>query len=182
VDPYFLRSARLGFRAWTGRDFDLAMKVWGDARVTRFVGGPFSDEAVREKLEKEVETMRARGVQYWPMFRLEDGAHVGCAGLKPSRLGDDVLETGFYLRPEHWGRGYATEAARAVMEHAFGALGVRALFAAHHPENEDSRRVILRLGFRYSHLEFYPPTGLQHPGYILDRSAHERVLLQSELS
>lgn len=168
-----MRSDRLGFRRWTQDDFELALAVWGDPRVTRFVGGPFSVEAVRQRLADEIARMRSSGIQYWPLFRLDDGAHVGCSGLKPSRLGSETLEIGFYVRPEHWGRGYASEAARAVVQHAFEDLGAGALFAGHHPENEGSRRVILELGFRYSHHEHYPPTGLDHPGYVLARADAE---------
>jgi len=169
---YFLRSERLGFRPWSTDDVELAAAVWEDPRVTRFVGGPFARERVIERLEHEIATMNSRGVQYWPTFRLADGAHVGCAGLKPSRSGDDVLELGFYVRPEHWGLGYASESARAVIEHAFDVLGVRALFAGHHPANDGSRRVLERMGFRYSHHELYPPTGLEHPGYLLERGVY----------
>ncbi len=145
------------------------MSVWGDARVTRYVGGPFDAETVRARLEREIAAQASDGFQYWPMFELDGGAHVGCSGLKRSRSGDGVLEIGFYLRPEHWGRGLASEAARAVMDYGFDVLGARALFAGHHPENEGSRRVILGLGFRYSHHEHYAPTGLEHPGYVIER-------------
>jgi RimJ/RimL family protein N-acetyltransferase len=169
---YFLRTERLGFRHWSIDDVELAMALWGDARVMRHVGGPFARDLVIERLEHEIATMNSRGVQYWPTFRLADGAHVGCAGLKASRAGDDVLELGFYLRPEHWGVGYASESARAVIDYAFGALGVHAVFAGHHPENEGSRRVLERMGFRYSHHELYPPTGVEHPGYLLKRGEH----------
>ena len=175
MDAYFLRSDRLGFRSWSTADIDLALKLWGDPRVTQFVGGPFTVEEVRERLSKEIATLLSNGIQYWPSFRLEDGVHVGCCGLKPSRMAADILEIGIYLRPEHWGQGYASESSRAVIGHAFGALGARALFAGHHPDNEDSRRVLLRLGFRYSHHELYPPTGLEHPGYMLTRADHENV-------
>jgi ribosomal-protein-alanine N-acetyltransferase len=168
--PYFLSTERLGFRTWSTADLELALALWGDARVTRFVGGPFSEAEVRARLATEIANLESRGIQYWPMFRLADGAHVGCSGLKPSRLGEDVLEIGIYLRPEHWGSGYATEASRAVVRHAFEVHGVRALFAGHHPQNEDSKRVLERVGFKYSHDELYPPTGLQHPGYMLNRN------------
>jgi ribosomal-protein-alanine N-acetyltransferase len=180
MDAYFMCCERLGFRTWSPADIDLALEIWGDARVTRFVGGPFSEEAVRARLAQEIATQTSQGIQYWPMFRLADGAHVGCCGLKPSKMGGDVLEIGVYVRPEHWGVGLATEASRAVARHAFDVLGVRALFAGHHPDNADSRRVLLRLGFRYSHHELYPPTGLQHPGYLLTRADGEREAGASE--
>jgi [ribosomal protein S5]-alanine N-acetyltransferase len=54
-----------------------------------------------------------------------------------------------------------------VIDVAFGELGAPALFAGHHPENASSRRTLETLGFRYVQHELYPPTGLQHPCYVL---------------
>jgi RimJ/RimL family protein N-acetyltransferase len=79
----------------------------------------------------------------------------------------DALEIGFHLRPEYWGNGFATEAAQAVITHAFATARAVTLVAGHHPENQDSRRVLERLGFRYTHDALYPPTGLQHRNYAL---------------
>jgi RimJ/RimL family protein N-acetyltransferase len=167
---YFLKSARLGFRRWIAGDEALAQAIWGDPEVTRFVGGPFSPEQVRERLEREIANMEQRGVQYWPIFLLESGEHAGCAGLRPH--GDDprVLETGYYLRPEYWGMGLAQEAGRTVAEYAFAMLGVHTLVAAHHPQNASSQRVLERLGFRRNGEKLYPPTGLMHPEYVLELS------------
>jgi RimJ/RimL family protein N-acetyltransferase len=51
------------------------------------------------------------------------------------------------------------------MEYAFSKLGARRISAAHHPANVASGRIPEKLGFRFSHLELYPPTGLRHPSY-----------------
>jgi [ribosomal protein S5]-alanine N-acetyltransferase len=164
---YFLRSERLGFRSWSDADIDLAMGVWGDSEVTRLIGGPFSSRQVEERLSREIATMQTHGVQYWPVFLLATGEHVGCCGLRPYKSEQGVYEIGVHVRRYYWGQGYAPEATRAVMEHAFKTLGVEALFAGHNPANAASRRVLEKLGFRYTHDEFYPPTGLNHPSYML---------------
>lgn len=167
VRSYFMRTSRLGFSRWSAEDLALAVALWGDARVTRLIGGPFPERWIRDRLALEIATESAVGFQYWPIFRLSDDAHVGCAGLRPVPGEDGVLELGFHLRPEQWGHGYATESARAVMVHAFTTLGAGVLVAGHHPENDASRHVLGRLGFRLTHQEFYPPTGLDHPSYAL---------------
>jgi RimJ/RimL family protein N-acetyltransferase len=167
MSPYFLQTERLGFRLWTETDVELAMALWGDPAVTRFIGGPFSREWVLERLTTEIANGQSHGFQYWPIFLLASGEHVGCCGLKPRKPEEGILEIGFHLRPAHWGRGYAPEAARAVMSYAFRRLGARALFAGHGPANDASRRVLAKLGFRHTHDEFYPPTGLNHPSYLL---------------
>jgi RimJ/RimL family protein N-acetyltransferase len=164
---YFLQSKRLGFRVWSDADMDLAMGLWGDPDVTRLIGGPFSREQVQERLSREIATMQLHGVQYWPIFLLGTGAHVGCCGLRPYRSAERIHEIGIHLRKAYWGQGYAPEATRAVMAYAFETLGVKELFAGHNPSNEASRRLLRKMGFRYVRDEYYPPTGLNHPSYIL---------------
>ncbi len=113
--------------------------------------------------------MNACKVQYWPVFLLETYEHAGCAGLRPYRLDGQIYELGFHLRPEFWGRGLAQEAGRAVISYAFEKLRAEALFAGHDPANSASMRVLIKLGFEFTHEEFYPPTGLKHPSYLLRR-------------
>ena len=164
---YFLRTERLGFRPWTEADLALAVGLWGDGEVTKLIGGPFSQEQVQARLSLEISNLSSYGVQYWPIFLLSSGEHLGCCGLRPNRLDQGVYEVGVHVRSAHWGHGYAPEATRKVMEYAFDELGARGLFAGHNPANEASRRLLGKLGFHYTHDEFYPPTGLQHPSYML---------------
>jgi len=167
---YFLKSARLGFRCWSEEDLPLALELWGDRSVTALIGGPFTPEMVRSRLAKEIAQMQASSVQYWPVFRLDGDQHVGCAGLRPYRTEEKVYELGFHLRRALWGQGLAYEAARAVIDYAFGTIGAHALFAGHHPANHASRGLLLMLGFVHTHQELYPPTGLMHPSYLLRRT------------
>jgi ribosomal-protein-alanine N-acetyltransferase len=165
--PYFLTTTRLGFRCWSADDLPLARKIWGDSLVTRFVGGPFSDDQVRERLNREIARMAAHSVQYWSIFLLDSGDHVGCAGMRTRKPEEGVFSLGFYLRPEYWRRGFAVESGAAVVTHAFGKLGIRELFAGHHPKNFASGKVLAKLGFTFTHKELYPPTGLMHFAYSL---------------
>ena len=147
------------------------LELWGDPELTKSTGGPFTAQQVRERLEQEIDNHAKCGVQYWPIFLLENGEHVGCCGLRPHKPDELVYELGFHLRVAFWGRGFAREAAEAVVVHAFTALGIRALYAGHHPDNQASRAVLTRLGFHYTHDEFYPPTGQIEPCYLLRRGA-----------
>jgi ribosomal-protein-alanine N-acetyltransferase len=165
--PYFLTTPRLAFSHWHEDDFPLAMTLWGDPRVSAWIGGPFTEEEVRARLAREIETQLAHKVQYWSVFLLQDGELAGCAGLRPYGEDRQVLELGFHFRPAYWGQGLAQEAARAVIAFAFETLAVKALFAGHHPENAASERLLRKLGFQYTHQEIYPPTGLLNPAYLL---------------
>jgi RimJ/RimL family protein N-acetyltransferase len=161
-------TQRLRFREWSPHDFELAWQLYGDIEVTRLFGGPFSREQVQQRLDREIGNLTKLRVQYWPMFLIDNDDFVGCCGLRPH---GEIYALGFHLRPAHWSRGYATEAARAVIDYAFTTLGATTLFAGHHPQNAPSKRALEGLGFEYWQHSLYEPTGLQHPGYLLRRGA-----------
>ena len=102
---YFLTSKRLGFRTWSNDDLDLAFGLWGDFEVTKLFDGrgPHSRDQVKHRLSQEITTQSKHGVQYWPVFLLESGDHVGCAGLRPYDASRNILEIGFHIRPNHTG-------------------------------------------------------------------------------
>lgn len=147
------------------------MELWGDPNVSCLIGGPFTPDEVRVRLNREIELMLVYRVQYWPIFLLQNNQFAGCAGLRPYKYDEQVFEMGVHLRSENWGQGLAQEAGRAVIAFAFDTLGAKGLFAGHHPANAASRRLIEKLGFRFTHEEFYPPTGLKHPSYLLTKPA-----------
>jgi RimJ/RimL family protein N-acetyltransferase len=168
-EPYFLKSARLGFRCWSNADLPVARELWGDIEVTRFFGGPFSEEEIGKRLEREISRMNTYQFQYWPIHLLSDNEHVGCCGLRPYRPEDGIPELGFHLRPKYWGQGLAPEAAQAAIDFAFGTIGAKGLSAGHHPQNLASKKVLEKLGFRYSHDEFFAVLGMDIPYYLLGR-------------
>lgn len=69
-------------------------------------------------------------------------------GIGLNTIGRGAAELGYWLTPSAWGRGYATEAGRAVIDMARHALPLRRLEARHHLDNPGSRRVLEKLGFR----------------------------------
>ena len=146
-EPYFLKTERIGFRWWAIRDLAAARELWGDIEVTRFFGGPFSDEEIGQRLEREISRMDTYRFQYWPIYSLSDNDHVGCCGLRPYRQEDGIHELGFHLRPKYWGQGLAVEAARAVIAFSFETIGAKSLSAGHHPENGSSKKVLESLAF-----------------------------------
>lgn len=179
---YFLRTDRLGFRYWSQGDLDLALKLWGDPEVTKLIDsrGQLSQSQVKERLEQEISTAELFGVQYWPIFLLSNDSHVGCCGLRPYDFSNGIYEVGFHICSKHWRRGFAFEGARAVMEYAFDKLSVTGLFAGHNPENKASRQLLVKLGFHYTHDEYYKPTGLYHPSYMMAENDYCQIRNRSE--
>jgi ribosomal protein S18 acetylase RimI-like enzyme len=127
--PYFLETDRLGFRSWRADDLPLALALWGNPDVTRFIArSPLTAAEVEARLHAEIESERQHGIQYWPIFQRAAGVHVGCCGLRPHPSGERVLELGVHLRPSHRRQGLAEEATTAAIAHAFQALDALALF------------------------------------------------------
>jgi RimJ/RimL family protein N-acetyltransferase len=167
VAAYFLKSEGLGFRCWAEKDWELARKLWGDPEVTKFFGGPFSEEAIRLRFEGQIQNQSEVGFQYWPIFELASGEFVGCCGLRPYWPEKVVHELGFHLRPKFWGKGLAAEAAQAAILYGFEVIGAKGLSAGHHPANLSSKKVLEKLGFRYSHDELFEALGIQIPYHLL---------------
>ena len=130
--------------------------------MTQLIGGPFSPQQVEERLAREIANYTEHHFQYYPIFLLTTGDHVGCCGLHVYERENEIYELGFHLRKAHWGSGYAKKAAKAMLAYAFYVCDFSALFAGHNPANEASRRLLTTLGFRYTHDEYYAPTGLNH--------------------
>jgi len=168
-EPNFIITERLYFRTWTEADLDLARGLWSDPEVTKFISayGEFSEADIQDRLKLEMENEKKYGVQYWPVFFKDSREHAGCCGLRPFDLSREIYEIGFHIRSAHWGQGLASEAALGVMEYTFQVLKAAGLFAGHNPQNVTSRHLLQKLGFHYTHDEYYAPTGLQHPSYLL---------------
>ena len=170
AEKYLLKSERLGFRWWTAEDLPLARELWGDLEVTKYFGGPFSEDEIRTRFKRERARRMVHGFQYWVIELLETVEFVGVCGLRPYRPAEEIVELGFHLRPKFWGLGLATEAARVTIAYAFEKYAPKKLAAGHHPENLNSRKVIEKLGFVYSHEENFPELGMEIPYYWLERT------------
>jgi RimJ/RimL family protein N-acetyltransferase len=80
------------------------------------------------------------------------GEPIGVCGVE---LRENAAEIGYWLGVPYWGRGYATEAVRAAIDHAFGALGHEALQAGARATNPASRRVLEKCGFQWTGVGLY---------------------------
>ena len=162
------------FRKWREEDIDLAFKVWGNFEVTKFIDarGQLTRNEIIELLTKEIETQKSFGIQYWPIFLLNTNEHLGCCGLRPYDRTKEIYEIGAHIIPKHWRNGYAFEASSAVIDYAFNILNCYALFAGHNPKNNASKRLLEKLRFNYIRDEYYEPTGLHHPSYLLTKEEY----------
>jgi RimJ/RimL family protein N-acetyltransferase len=144
-----LRTERLRLRAWTTSPADVARlaDIYGRGEVTRWLGGP--PTVPPDELVARWEAVHARDRRYgcWAVER-GDGVVAGTLLLKPLPNGVGEVEVGWHLHPDSWGHGYATEAARAVVDRAFAA-GLPEVYAVVRPGNQPSLAVCRRLGMTW---------------------------------
>lgn len=84
---------------------------------------------------------------FWTVVEKETGTVIGQGGLVPIEFNGPEIELGYRLGKPYWGRGYASEVARASAGYGFGVLGHDRLVAVSYPENIGSRRVLEKTGF-----------------------------------
>ena len=121
-------------------------RLHGDEAVARWYGKPWTREDALRYAIQRAELWEAYGVDKWMAYDRATGELVGRGGL--SRKDDELerLEVGWTVRPDLWGRGYATEIGRAGLALAFDDLGADEVVAFTGPDNRRSMAVMERLG------------------------------------
>jgi RimJ/RimL family protein N-acetyltransferase len=149
-----LETERLTLRGHTLADFDECAAMWGDPLVTRHIGGrPSTEEEVWARVLRYAGLWALLGYGYWAVRERDSGRFVGDVGLADFRrevtpaLGD-APEAGWVLAPWAHGRGFATEAVRAVLSWADAHLAAPRTVCLINPENAASLHVAGKCGFR----------------------------------
>ena len=154
-----LRSARLDLRALTEADLDLVRALSHDPRVMMPLGGLLNADESAAWLERQLLHFREHGYGRYVVTR--DAKFVGLVGL--SRTDFDCglvpgVEIAWRLAFDHWGHGYATEAARAAIQEGFSRFELPEVIAVTSINNLRSRNVMARLGMTFSSGDTF-----QHP-------------------
>ncbi|MEU8304209.1 GNAT family N-acetyltransferase [Actinomadura sp. NPDC048955] len=149
----FLTTDRLLLRRFTEDDLDDLVRLHGDPEVVRFLTGgrPTPRAHLRDQTLAKILAWYEQGpLGRWAAVELSSGDFIGWFALEPGG-GHDLrqAELGYCLRAASWGRGYATEASRALIAKAFTDLGVHRVFAQTMAVNAASRRVMEKSGLTY---------------------------------
>jgi RimJ/RimL family protein N-acetyltransferase len=155
----FLETGRLLLRRFVRDDVDHLVALDSDPGVMRFLDS--GEPPSREEVEKEILPTYLRyyerftGFGFWAAVEKSTGEFLGWFELRPPGGGDGDsadpgdVELGYRLRTAAWGKGYATEGARALVRKAFTELGVQRVFATTMTVNTASRRVMEKAGLTY---------------------------------
>jgi [ribosomal protein S5]-alanine N-acetyltransferase len=135
-----LRTARLTLRPPALADAPAVQTLagaWEVAVNTLLIPHPYPDGAAEEWIAHTGPHT----------FVIDDGELVGCMGLRVKDHG--IAEIGYWVGMPFWGRGYATEAGRAVLRYGFQECGLQRIFAGHFARNPASGRVLQKIGMTY---------------------------------
>ena len=143
-----METERLVLRMFRESDTDAYAEMLADPEVMRFLGGkPLPRAEAWRNMAMVLGHWHLRGFGFWAVEEKESGELVGRVGCwRPE--GWPGLEVGWTLRRRFWGRGYATEAARASMNYVFQVLDQTRVISLIDPDNVNSIRVAERLGER----------------------------------
>jgi ribosomal-protein-alanine N-acetyltransferase len=168
-----LTTARLRLRPFTAADLHAIHAVYSDPDVMRHVGNGAhrSIEDTANALRIYGDVLARHGYSFLAVTEREGGALVGDGGLYPlGGQGPDV-ELGYTLARAVWGRGYATELGRALVDYAFDELKVPRVVAQVEPANVASRHVLEKLGM--SERELRTAYGRPHAFYVVENAPRD---------
>lgn len=149
-----LETSRLILRSLRRADAPEIQRLAGEWEVARYTANiphPYAEGLA----EAWIASHRDDFEIVFAIERRADGAFVGCIGLEPDTKSREA-EFGYWIGKPYWGAGYAAEALRALVEHAFSAFDIDRARAAAMPENRASIRVQEKVGFQYAGVKRQP--------------------------
>ncbi|MDR3686607.1 MAG: GNAT family N-acetyltransferase [Coriobacteriia bacterium] len=156
-----LRTERLLLRGWSDEDRAAFAAINADPRVMAFLGAPLTRQQSDAFADRIGDKFEQQGFGLWAVEVLGGAPFIGFVGLNIPVFDAPFMpavEIGWRLDPAFWGRGYATQAARAVLDFGFRAAGLEEIVAFTATCNLRSRAVMERLGMTID-----PRDDFEHP-------------------
>jgi RimJ/RimL family protein N-acetyltransferase len=175
-----LRTARLLLRRWRDADREPFAALNADPEAMRYFPATLDREQSDSLIDRQLALLDERGWGLWAVEVVGGASFVGFVGLSvPSFEAHftPAVEVGWRLAREHWGHGYATEAASAVLAFAFDELGLEEVVSFTTVANERSRRVMERLGMTHD-----PTDDFEHPALPPGHPQRPHVLYRARVS
>ena len=172
-----LRTERLLLRRWRPEDRAPLAALNADPRVLEFLPRALTARESDALIRRIEDGFDEHGFGLWAVELRDSGALAGFVGLAVPRFEAPFMpcvEVGWRLAFEHWGRGYATEGARAAVEFGFGPGGLGEIVSLTVPANRRSRRVMEKLGMTRDPADDFDHPNLE-PGDPLRRHVLYRL-------
>ena len=147
--PVILETPRLELRELSAGDLDFVATMLAHPEVMKFWPKPYRRDEAEAWIRKSQERYASDGFGYWLAFDKASGQPIGQAGLLRQEV-NGVAETGvgYIIHRPFWRQGYATEAASACRDYAFGKLGKKRIVVLVRPENTVSQIIARKIGTR----------------------------------
>lgn len=144
-------TPRLSLRPVAIKDVGDIVRLWTNSQVTEHIGGPRSSTEIREYFQRVAENPAAvceeDGDRWWSVVHLRAGAWIGLCGLLAKQIGGQgEIELTYFLMPEAWGQGYASEAATRLAQHALTDLRIPSVVSLIDPGSARSVGVAVNAG------------------------------------
>lgn len=152
MSHFLIHTDRLLLRPFRYEDEESVHRLWNDPLVRRYLWDrrPVPRSVVAEHIERSQRSFKENGFGQFAVSPIQAPARIiGFSGLVP-REKLSVVELYYGLLPAHWGRGLATEAARAVLQFGFEEIGLPEIVAGSDLPNSPSFRVMERLGMKFA--------------------------------
>ena len=172
-----LETERLVLRRWDlDADLDPFAAMCADPEVMRYIGDGSTQTRAQcaDRLFAFEAVWRERGMGLFATELTTAGEMIGFAGLAIPDFLPEIMpsvEIGWRLARAHWGQGYATEAARAVLEYGFERVGLDRIVSVHAVGNEASANVMRKIGMHFERETTHPVNGRGVRVYEIARSA-----------
>jgi RimJ/RimL family protein N-acetyltransferase len=175
-----IETDRLLLRRWIEEDREPFFRLSSDERVMEFMPKCLSRSESGLLLDRIEEHFRKHSFGLYALESREDHAFIGFLGLAIPTFAahfTPCVEIGWRLSTAHWGRGLATEGARAVVKHAFEVMNLQALVSFTAPANIRSRRVMEKIGMTHN-----PADDFDHPNLPEGHPLRRHVLYRLRAS
>lgn len=149
VPHIITETPRTVLRAWTPQDAEPFAAMGRDPEVMRFLGPLLTPAQSQDAADRQNALITQGQPAFWAMERKDDGAFLGFVGVKAINFETDFTpgyEIGWRLARSHWGRGYASEAAKAALRAAFSEWDMPEIYSFTVTDNTASQRVMQRIG------------------------------------
>lgn len=168
-----IETERLWMRPLEDVDAEALLGVWGDPEVMRYCGGAGDEERLRRAVRSCKACQAERGYSPFAVLDKPSGQLIGVCGFK-STEDPEGAELIYHFTPAVWGRGYATEAARAALDWLRKTLPLRYVEASIDPMNGASRKVLAKAGFVFVEDRWFDDVQLTEPVFRLELSCEEK--------
>jgi len=154
-----LQTERLFLRHYTLDDVDGLLEIFSDPVAMKYYPSTKTIQQTENWIKWNLESYQSNGFGLWAVVLKDNDEFIGDCGITQQSV-DDKQETeiGYHIKRVHWGRGLATEAAKACLDYGFSVLNLRRLVSIVDPNNIASRKVADRI---HQNMRYFTKDGKQ---------------------